>query len=100
MTETSESSVTVEVGKMRLLPPAPGLCQECATKHEPGWPHNAQSLYYQFKFPMDHGRAPTWADAMAHCDDTTREFWTKELTRMGVDVNSTNVSPQKKVGGQ
>jgi len=55
-------------GKMFLLPPAPDKCQECACKHEPGEPHNRDSLFYQVKFQMAHGRSPTWEDAMAHCD--------------------------------
>lgn len=82
-------------GGMFLLPPAAHLCQECATDHPPTMPHNGQSLYWGVKFNMVHGRAPTWADAMAHCDDQTKAVWTAELTARGVDVNSTNPNPKK-----
>lgn len=40
-----------------LLPPAPGVCQECAT---------------------EHGRAATWADAVAHCEPAVRQAWETE----------------------
>jgi hypothetical protein len=69
-----------------LLPPAPGLCQECAVDHAPEQPHNQQSLFYQMRFNAQHGRYPTWADAMAHCDAETRDIWTQELRRLGAEV--------------
>ena len=50
-----------------LLPAAPGLCPECAVKHESHEPHNKDSLFYQTKFFMEHKRRPTWADAISHC---------------------------------
>lgn len=53
---------------MQLLPPAPGLCPECAVDHPPHHPHNRDSMYYAFVFEAKHGRAPTWSDAMAHCE--------------------------------
>ena len=67
---------------MMLLPPAPDTCPICAVKHEPTSPHNCQSLYYQYRFFGIRGRWPTWADAVAHCDDKTRELWQTELQRM------------------
>ncbi len=54
-------------GKMLLLPPRPGVCQECAVDHKPEEPHNKDSMYYQMKFKMKNDRWPTWEDAMAHC---------------------------------
>jgi hypothetical protein len=69
-----------------MLPPAAHLCQECAVDHTPDQPHNQQSLFYQMKFNAEHGRYPTWADAMAHCDEGTRKLWTEELRRLGADV--------------
>lgn len=69
-----------------LLPPAPGLCQECAVKHEPEQPHNQRSLYYQYRFYRKNGRWPTWADALAHCSPEVVDAWIDELGRMGVDV--------------
>jgi hypothetical protein len=73
----------VEAQPMMLLPPRPDRCQTCATKHAPGEPHNAQSMYYLVSFAREHGRSPTWADAMAHCDETTRAAWTAELKKLG-----------------
>lgn len=66
---------------MMLLPPAPGTCPECAVKHEDDQAHNKQSLYYQYKFRGDHGRWPTWRDAIAHCSSELREFWEAELRK-------------------
>lgn len=64
---------------MILLPPSRDACPICATPHGPGDPHNAQSLYYQYRFHTAHGRWPTWADAVAHCLPTTREAWRRAL---------------------
>lgn len=66
---------------MMLLPPAEGTCPICGWAHEPHVPHNAQSLYYQYRFYGIRGRWPTWADAIAHCDEPTRQYWRDELTR-------------------
>lgn len=64
---------------MMLLPPKPGTCPICATEHEREMPHNAQSLYYQYRFYGIRGRWPTWADAVAHCGDQMRAHWEREL---------------------
>ena len=66
-----------------LLPCAPDVCQECAVDHSPEMPHNAQSLYYQYKFYQQHGRFPTWEDAMEHCSSEMQEFWKEELSKLG-----------------
>lgn len=71
---------------MMLVPPLPHLCRECAEDHPPEHPHNAHSLYYQTKFQMEHGRAATWADAIAHCPDDIKEFTVSELRRLGIEV--------------
>ena len=55
-----------------------GTCPECAVKHDPEQPHNQDSLTYQYKFYDQHGRWPTWADAMAHCSDELK----KELDKI------------------
>ena len=80
--------VDIATGKERhegmawnVLPPAPDKCQICAVKHEPEIPHNAQSLYYQMTFNGMVGRAPTWADAMAHCSEEMKAAWKRELTQ-------------------
>lgn len=64
---------------MFLLPPKPGLCPLCAVEHPPDAAHNHQSLFYQMRFKLAHGRSPTWADAIAHCDQLTRDFWIMQL---------------------
>jgi len=73
-------------GVLGLLPPKPDVCQTCASDHEPEEPHNQRSLYYQYAFLGEHGRWPTWADAMAHCSEGMRELWIVELRKMGVKV--------------
>ena len=64
---------------MLLMPPTPGTCPACAVKHAAHEPHNAQSLYYQYRFYGLRGRWPTWADAVAHCSIETREAWETAL---------------------
>jgi hypothetical protein len=73
--DTETGKETHEQGAWNVLPPAPGKCQICAIEHEPEDPHNAQSLYYQMTFQGMIGRAATWADAMAHCDDHRKHWW-------------------------
>ena len=64
----------------------PGTCPTCAVKHDPGMPHNRDSLAYQYKFYDEHGRWPTWADAMAHCTPEVKAYWVDALTARGVNV--------------
>ena len=72
---------------MELLGKVPeGTCPECAVKHEPEQPHNCQSLAYQYKFYDQHGRFPSWTDAMAHCSPEIKAFWIKQLTSRGVKI--------------
>ena len=63
-----------------------GTCPECAVEHDPEQPHNRDSLTYQYKFYDQHGRWPTWADAMAHCPEEVKEVWTQALRERGVKV--------------
>lgn len=63
--------------------PSADRCSVCATAHLPAEPHNAMSLYYQMAFRLQHGRWPTWEDAMTHCDPDVREIWTEELIAVG-----------------
>lgn len=69
---------------MMLLPPLPGVCPICAHDHEPEDPHNAQTLYYQYRFYGIRGRWPTWADAIAHCSAELQAKWKQSLTEHGV----------------
>lgn len=68
---------------MMLLPPVEGVCPICAVDHPPEHPHNAQSVYYQYRFFGVRGRWPTWADAAAHCPPEIRLHWETELRLMG-----------------
>jgi hypothetical protein len=68
---------------MLLLPPKEGTCPICAVAHAPELPHNAQSLYYQYRFYGVRGRWPTWADACAHCTPEMRASWRARLEEMG-----------------
>lgn len=79
---------------LTLLPPRPDVCQECATQHEPGNAHNQQSLYYHFAFHGQHGRAPTWADALAHCVPEVKTQWAAELRKVGVVVDELTAQQQ------
>lgn len=78
-----------EMHGMTLLGKTPdGTCPMCAVKHDPEQPHNQQSLAYQYKFYDQHGRFPTWADAMKHCPDEIKAFWVEALTEQGVEIGS------------
>lgn len=68
---------------MMLLPPAEGTCPICAIKHEPEFPHNQQSIYYQYRFYEARGRWPTWADAVAHCTEQMKAYWKEALQNRG-----------------
>jgi len=89
----AEEVVTVPFKAFSLLPPPPGVCQQCAVDHEPGAPHNRDSLHYQYWFRLTEAKAgreerwPTWADAMAHCEHGLQTAWREELERRGVNVD-------------
>jgi len=68
---------------LQFLPPKLGLCQICATDHKPENPHNKDSLYYQMTFRNEHGRSPTWEDAMSHCSEKVKSLWCEELKKLG-----------------
>lgn len=78
---------------MSIMPPRRGLCQTCATKHDPAAPHNAQSLYYRLTFAQQHGRTPNWIDATDHCSEAMRAAWITALANVGVDVMAGQVNP-------
>jgi hypothetical protein len=76
--------MTQEINTFTLLSPAPGSCPECAVAHEPHEPHDRESLFYQIKFKMEHGRDPTWTDAISHCPKELKDAWTRELQKKGI----------------
>lgn len=69
---------------IRILPPRKGACPICAATHAPMLPHNRSSLYYQMRFMHEHGRLPTWEDAMEHCSDAMKDEWRAFLKEMGL----------------
>lgn len=90
------------LGTFGLLPAAEGTCEWCAVRHFPSQPHNAQSMFYQYRFYNEHGRWPNWLDAMAHCSDELKTAWKSHLKKLGVDVDrgKVNPSPKKKKAGR
>lgn len=64
---------------MMLLPPPKDTCPICAVKHGSEEPHNAESMYYQYRFYGVRGRWPTWADAIAHCTPEVQGYWREAL---------------------
>ena len=72
---------------MTLIGKTPdGTCPMCAVKHDSNQPHDKDSLTYQYKFYDEHGRWPTWKDAMAHCSEDIKKNWIEELEKKGVKV--------------
>jgi hypothetical protein len=74
------------LGELKMLPAKEGTCGECATEHLEHEPHNQQSMFYQYHFYNNHGRWPTWADAMEHCERGIKDHWIKELKKHGIEV--------------
>ncbi len=73
------------INYFNILPPSPDACQTCGQRptHSPDEPHNAHSLYYQYAFRGEHGRWPTWKDAIAHCTENVQKQWERELRTLG-----------------
>lgn len=71
---------------LTLMPPDSDVCQQCAVSHAPDEPHNQQSFFYRVWFHQQHGRLPTWADALAHCAPEVQAAWCAELEKRGIDV--------------
>lgn len=69
---------------MTLFPDDPSKCHFCAADHRPDEAHNNESLFYQTRFHIKHGRFPTWADAVAHCFVEIRKQWKQVLIEKNV----------------
>lgn len=63
--------------------PAASVCPVCAVAHCHRHPHNADSLYYQYRFYGIRGRWPTWADAISHCSPEMQSSWKQGLENVG-----------------
>lgn len=74
------------LGGFSLVGAAPETCSKCGIAHNPHYPHNQQSLFWQYQFYNEHGRWPTWKDAMAHCPDDIKELWSQELRKLGIQI--------------
>ena len=74
-------------GMMLMGRTPPGTCPMCAVKHDPEQPHNRDSLTFQYKFYDEHGRWPTWADAMEHCSEEVKAYWKAALKARGVEID-------------
>jgi hypothetical protein len=77
---------SVHLAPFMLMPCKKDVCQECAVDHKTTEPHNQQSLFWQYRFYGEHGRWPTWHDAMAHCSQETKDIWIRELQKRGVNL--------------
>jgi hypothetical protein len=84
--DTGVKVTVVPASAWTILPPPANVCQTCAKDHEPGQPHDPQTLYYQTAFRQKHGRRPTWADALAHCTPIVQAMWVEELAKHGIPV--------------
>ncbi|MCD8286470.1 MAG: hypothetical protein LUD50_04530 [Clostridia bacterium] len=82
-----EGYIFKETGFMMLGKTRPGTCPECGVVHDPAQPHNKDSLTYQYNFYDEHGRWPTWRDAMAHCAPEIQEAWCQALTEKGAKLD-------------
>ncbi|MBE0533690.1 MAG: hypothetical protein IH626_22940 [Rhodospirillales bacterium] len=90
--------VKTEMVTAGILPPAATACPICGRNpaHPADQPHDAQSLYYQYSFFGEHGRWPTWKDAIAHCPEGVKQHWEAELRRLGA---WTEPPPRRETGG-
>lgn len=81
---------STDAAHMTLLPcdTSDGQCPECAIKHEPDQPHNAHSLYYQYRFYGQNGYWPNWGNAMDHCHASVRDRWKLELVARGASLDA------------
>lgn len=63
-------------------------CQDCGVRHNPRQPHNLNSVVYCTRFSREHGRNPTWYDAMAHCSEKVKEHWMEQLQERGIALEN------------
>ena len=84
-----------KIGEWGLLPPPPDSCQVCGREHGAEHPHDAKSMYYQTVFHNEHGRLPTWEDAMAHCADDMKQLWLDAMDRVQLELTKLNLAGAK-----
>jgi len=81
--DTVTGEERAELRHLTLAPPPLDRCQICAAKHELAEPHDPTTLYAQTLHTHLLGRAPTWADALAHCAEPVRTAWRAQLKERG-----------------
>lgn len=82
------SIIHMPVTAWTVLPPAEGLCPTCAVDHEPGEPHNPDSLFWQTARLVAGEPAPTWTDALQHVTDPVRRaLWIAALAKHGITID-------------
>jgi hypothetical protein len=64
-------------------------CPICGTAHAPESPHSASSMTYQFRFQREHGRLPTWEDAIAHCSEEDKDLMRNVLNAYRINPRAT-----------
>jgi len=75
------------IEEVKVVPPVQGSCPICATKHDPGEPHDRDSLYYQNQFWRKHTRFPTWSDAMSHCKESVKDDFIMRMKKRGIEIH-------------
>jgi len=60
-------------------------CPRCGVPHMPDSPHDASTMQYQACFQREHGRLPTWEDAMSHCSEEDKDLMRQVLKAKKVD---------------
>jgi hypothetical protein len=83
---------------LKLAPVQEGHCPQCDTVHDTWDAHDQTSSYYQLWFFDAYGRLPTWTDAMAHCSEEIRRFWTALLQGQGLWSETPQEAPGWRVG--
>jgi len=51
----------------------------------PESPHDASTIEYQSWFQREHGRLPTWEDALSHCSEEDKGLMRQVLKAKRID---------------
>lgn len=81
-------------GSIVVEAPRAGTCPVCAIEHPEEYPHNPCSLYYRMKFRQEHGRFPTWDDAMAHCPEPVCQKFIAYMRSRGILIGEASDTPE------
>lgn len=67
--------------------PEPNFCDTCGEYHLEYMPHEYGSFTYRQNFFNQHGRLPTYRDAMRHCPPEVRDLAVQAYEAFGLDVD-------------